>query len=230
MSEKKIVEKTRKELRIYNKRTYEDLKKNFGEKYASTMQLAFWTYKISEEIDMSNPYSEENEKFVNLKNEALKVLVNNSEFVDFGFFNSPYGKVKFVKLCNKHSIDFRANWYYDGNDMNYHAINYYLANNLHECKHCKAEYIDNFYSLVNIIIGDENNKTILNLPYLTAKSVLNDEQIMLAKFSNESHQRESISMKEEFFKLRNDKNFVCLDIVKQLNSSLKNFKKVYEIE
>lgn len=230
MSEKKIVEKTRKELRNYNKRTYEDLKKNFGEKYASTMQLAFWTYKISEEIDMSNPYSEENEKFVNLKNEALKVLVDNSEFVDFGFFNSPYGKVESVELCNKHNIDFRTNWYYGGYDMEQDMINFYLENNLYECEHCKAEYTDNFYSLVNIIVGDENNKTILNLPYLTAKSVLSNEQIVLAKFSNESHQRESICMKEDFFKLRNDENFVRLDVVKQLNSSLKKFKKVHEID
>lgn len=33
MSEKKIVEKTRKELRNHNRKIYENLKKNFGEKY-----------------------------------------------------------------------------------------------------------------------------------------------------------------------------------------------------
>lgn len=230
MDTKKIAEKTRKELRSYNKKIYENLKKNFGEKYASTIQLAFWTYKISEEIDMSDPYSEENEKFTNLKNEVLRELVDNSDFVDFGFFNSPYEKIESVNLCDKHSNFFKTNWYYSVGDMEQHSIDFYLENNLYQCKHCEAKYIGNFYSMVNILIGDKNNKVVLNIPYLIAKDVLNDEQIMLAKFSNESYQRESISMNEDFFKLRSDENFVCLDVIKQLNSSLKKFKKAHKIE
>lgn len=143
----KTKEEIIRDLTSENEKSYINLKNEYGEKYAATLLLAFWTHVLSVEATMPEYFPDERENFYKLKNKAIKILVENSKLIDFSFYKSSRKRIKGVDFCKEHRDIYYNNWEIS---MKYNKVEYFIKR-VQCCDDCELHYDENYYSLVNII-------------------------------------------------------------------------------
>lgn len=222
----KITKEILKRIREDNKEFFNYLKNAYNKEFAVTMQLAYWVYEISLcAYDNRDLYKE--------KNLALNLLLKNSrEFLDFGLYKSNETVISSIHICSDHMNMFKEEWNAFGNGGPYtktDLYNFYVENDLDKCPYCHAHKDKDYYSLVNLIFGNEYEEIILNIPYPMASQYLSSGDVVLAKLSNESYFGEAVCLSQDGFTSTTSDRKNKLNIVAEFNKAVKAYKKVYKL-